>query len=131
TDNYRHLAIDNVFYRGFTEEQAPAPAPAEVYDLLAAVSGAAGVAYNLEAERITSFTNLEIFNEHLNVVRGQRNEPGRATPGIRDIGSFVLALDQGIFSEPFADVDPPARRAAEFVHLCVSDHLPVIFTMNL
>ncbi|HEX7050459.1 MAG TPA: hypothetical protein VF188_09685, partial [Longimicrobiales bacterium] len=47
TDNYRHLAIDNVFYRGFTEEQAPAPAPAEVYDLLAAVSGAAGVAYNL------------------------------------------------------------------------------------
>ncbi len=130
TNAYRLLAIDNVFYRGFAPAQAPAPAPAPVYDLLPAVSAAAGP-FNLPMASIMAYINVPVFNAHWNIAWGLAPGPGPATPSIQNIGNFVLNLGAGWFAGGGAPANPPARRAAEFVHLCVSDHLPVVFTMNL
>ncbi|HEX6292729.1 MAG TPA: hypothetical protein VFZ66_26330 [Herpetosiphonaceae bacterium] len=128
TNAYRLLAIDNVFYRGFGGGLAPAPVPAGIYDLLTAVTGAAA-AFNMPAASIMPFANIPIFNQHWNIAWGLAPGPGPATPNIQSINNFVFDLGGGLFAG--AGAVPPARRAAEFVHLCVSDHLPVLFTMNL
>lgn len=130
TNAYRKLAIDNVFYRGFAAAQAPAPAPSAVYDLLPAVTNAAG-AFNLPTAPIISYGNLPVFNQHWNIAWGLAAPPGPATPNIQNITNFVFDLAAGAFVGGGGPGNPPARRAAEFVHLCVSDHLPVAFTMNL
>ncbi|HEX6938865.1 MAG TPA: hypothetical protein VF158_05595 [Longimicrobiales bacterium] len=128
---YRSLAIDNVFYRGFAPPQAPVPAATPVYDLLAAVSNAA-VAFNIPPARVQPFLNIPVFQANLAVAYGLAPGPPPNTVGIRSILDFLNDVFVGTFTMPANyGIDPPARRAAEFVHLCVSDHLPVLFTMNL
>lgn len=133
TNDYRLLAIDNVFYRGFAVAQAPLPIPAVIYDLLLAVTLGGGP-FNITAPIIQPFRNIPIFNFYWTVFTGAAMLPGPATPNIQNIDSFVVDLNLGNFFGPGLLIPPAttaARRGAEFIHLCVSDHLPVIFTMNL
>ncbi len=94
------------------------------------MSAAAGP-FNLPMASIMAYINVPVFNAHWNIAWGLAPGPGPATPSIQNIGNFVLNLGAGWFAGGGAPANPPARRAAEFVHLCVSDHLPVVFTMNL
>lgn len=129
TDDYRRLAIDNIFYRGFTAATAPAPVPAPVFDsLLASTNNYA----NLIAQpTIRSFLQLPIFQQSYNAhFHGVGVAP--ATPGINSIGGILTGLTAGHFSWPVAvGNNTPARRAAEFTNYCVSDHLPTLFSMQL
>lgn len=128
---YRRLAIDNVFHRGFAQAQAPEPAATPVYDLLAAVSNTAA-AFNVPPAQVQWFRNIPVFQANLAVAFGLAPGPPQNTPGILNIWDFLSDLIVGSFTQPPKyGPHPPARRAAEFVHLCVSDHLPVLFTMNL
>lgn len=128
TNDYRRMAIDNVFYRGFGPLQAPAPAPAALFDLLQAVTGAAGP-FNIQAGAVAAFLNIPAFNQTWNVAWGLAPGPAPALPALLNPDDFVWELATGTFTTPLTS--PPARRAAEFIHLCVSDHLPVLFTMDL
>lgn len=124
-EDYRSLAIDNVFAGG---AQEVAPAPGILYDLPSAVSGGIapiGVATIQRFQETTFFTQCQAF------LLGQGELPPHGDMenplltywevGVGQLG--VVAGDQGGTS--------PARRAAEFIELCVSDHLPVCFTINL
>jgi hypothetical protein len=44
---------------------------------------------------------------------------------------FVLTMNLGGFAGPGPANSPAARRAAELVNRCVSDHLPVILETQL
>lgn len=138
TNAYRHLAIDNVFYRGFpavvglVPPQAPAPVPAAVYDMLPAVSGAAPAGFNVPGVRLFAFTNLNVLNNYFNIALGFAPPPGPLTPRIMNPMNFIGDLVGGAFNPGIGGIgNPGARRAAEFVRLCVSDHQPVLFTMRL
>lgn len=159
-DHFKRLAIDNIFYRGFTAAQAPrhqfraAPGGgalqqfnADVYDLMLAVSDAipaGAVVAPLPAFPANFFIPAAIVQAF--------NAPFVAL-GVAGFASlengFQMAADLllGVF-QPAAMGDPaavggpyagpggvvtitPERRAAEFIKLFVSDHLPVIFTMNV
>ena len=156
TDHYRRSAIDNIFYRGFTVAEAPNHAFGDIYDLLQAITGAnapMGAAnFHITAPIIQAFANLPIFPQ--NGVGPVANIP-HVMDGwtlLQDIqaGGFGNAVAAGAAPIPTGVVDPaagagpfqgpvnaifnnvtPARRAAEFIKLFVSDHLPVIFEMNL
>jgi hypothetical protein len=155
-DHYRRLAIDNIFYRGFTPAQAPrfvfraTPPPggaqqqftADLYDLVRAVCEAippAAAAAPAGAPPDNFFIPpgiITAFN-------------GLAIAGILPIinpAQLLADMNAGVFQTP-AGGNPPAgagpyagpaplpivitpeRRAAEFIKLYVSDHLPVIFQM--
>ncbi|MBI1298837.1 hypothetical protein GC175_28220 [bacterium] len=148
-NDYRRLAIDNVFYRGFAPAQAPAiPGNNELYDLLLAVTNAAVVGANIPPAFIFNFLSTGTLNNNLPaynhaIGQGPPVPAPPATPGILNINaSLTNMLLHGFFADPplpgvvawpaaFGMVPPPARRAAEFIRLCVSDHLPVIFQMIL
>lgn len=131
TNAYRLLAIDNVFYRGFGGGTAPAPAPADLYDFLAAATGAAPPGFNIPPLAINAFVNLPLFNQILAIAFGMMMGPVPNTPGVNNSFSLVNDMWNGLFAGLAAGNDTPARRAAEFIHFCVSDHLPAVFTMNL
>lgn len=131
-DDYRRLAIDNVFFRGFTAAQSPAPPQDFVYNQLDAVTANAA-AYNISGAVLTNFVNaIPILNTH-NAIMGGAPGPGSATPNIQDVVAFINGLNAGSFNA--APVAPPAvqeaRKAAELINLFISDHQPVIFSMNL
>ncbi|MFO0291105.1 MAG: endonuclease/exonuclease/phosphatase family protein [bacterium] len=143
TEHYRRSAIDNIFYRGFTAAEAPHHAFGDIYDLLQAVTGGGlGLAnFQIPPAIIQMFRLLPIFH--------QGNFPLPPHPGINNVlnnttlffdigqGSFPQMFSPPAGNGPFAGQQPlpqivtPARRAAEFLRVFVSDHLPVIFEMNL
>lgn len=133
-DDYRFLAIDNAFYRGFSPLQSPQAAAGSVYDLLAAVTGGGGVP-NIPGFVIQQFLTIPVFWDIANILAGNKLPPLPTTNGIQNAVQFASDLYAGIFQDPPAGpthgVPPAARRAAEFIHLCVSDHLPVLFSMDL
>jgi hypothetical protein len=130
TNAYRTLAIDNVFYRGFVAAAAPPPFPAAAYDLLQAVSrpatGMPAPAGAVQGNPVSQFLGIGVLRQVLLALFGGPAAP--ATPNILSPGAFIGDVSLGGFGGP----NPwPARRAAEFLKLFVSDHLPVLFAMQL
>jgi hypothetical protein len=167
-DHYRRLAIDNIFYRGFTAAQAPRFVfratlaaggaqqrfDADLYDLVRAVSqtlppgavAAAGAVpdnFFIPPAILNAFANVEAF---LRLVAGQDTET--AFNSVEYPWELLTDLFAGVFQThvggdppsglgPYAGPAPlpvvitPERRAAEFIKLFVSDHLPVIFEMAI
>jgi hypothetical protein len=123
-DTYRQRAIDNVFFRGFANGTVILANP--VGDLLAAVAG------QLPQYLIQRFLAIPVFRDELHYlsIRDQRPPPP-ATPAISVLSSLVLDMFAGMFTQNGWFNDTPARRGAEFVNLCVSDHLPVLFSATL
>jgi hypothetical protein len=156
-DHFRSSSFDNVFYRGFTPLQAPHHAFGDLYFLPAAVSGAAAPAANfyIPAAIIQGFAQLPIFHP------GGAAMPvaPAAIPNVRTPATLLADIQAGGFGNaaavaagpaaatgvaapaagagpyagpvPLPGVISPQRRTIEFVKLFVSDHLPVIFEMNL
>ncbi|WP_440135018.1 hypothetical protein [Chitinophaga sancti] len=156
-DHFRSSAFDNVFYRGFTPLQVPNHAFGNLYFLPAAVSGTVPQAPNfyIPAAIIQGFLQLPVFHP------GGAAIPVApvAIPNVRNPATLLADIQAGGFGSaaagqagpvavtgiaapaagagpyagpvPLPVVIPPQRRAIEFVKLFVSDHLPVIFEMNL
>ena len=123
---YRRRAIDNVFHRGFYDSPAAGVAP--VHDLLPAVSGFPG---GIPRWLIRLFIDLPVFDAIWWAQELEEPLPTPAPPVVRDAARFVDDLSRGAFEGWGPGVDPAARRAAEFVRLCVSDHQPIVFTADL
>lgn len=162
TDNFRTLAIDNAFHRGFPGAAAPVPAPAPVYDLMRAVAAQAG-AFDIPDRFVEPFADIPALTAYWDQAWGlPSTHPLLPLQKVMNVRNFVIDLAAGAFTERVRDEqpkqgeteqerqereerkrqreedeendpawNPAARRAAEFVHLCVSDHLPVLFTMSL
>jgi hypothetical protein len=136
---YRALAIDNMFFN-VSSDRSPAPLNVEsrIIDLVAAVvdpavlGGAApGPLGTLTGDHGPIPFFLQIVEDillqfpHL----GPGGEPllaagGRKVyPYIHNWGDFMTGLEEGAF--------PNLRSAAEFVHLFLSDHLPLLISFEL
>ncbi len=116
-NDFRALAIDNIFYRG-----CPGAA-GSLYDLPAAVSGGPGA---IAGATVTGFLAVPLLAQVQNAIA--LGAPLPPTPSVNAPQSTVFDLMAGVFGPAgAAGNDTPARRAAEFVQLCVSDHLPVLF----
>ncbi|MFP5262653.1 MAG: endonuclease/exonuclease/phosphatase family protein [Blastocatellia bacterium] len=119
---YRTSEFDNIFWRGFTG--APPPARGRVYDLLTAVRPGG----SLVGGPITGFLGL------LNAGMGLLTiAPGAPYVGMQPCNAAGNLLYPDIlnFAAFHADVTAgqmsSSRRAAEFVRLFISDHLPIVF----
>jgi hypothetical protein len=123
-DAYRNLAIDNVFFRGF----AAGNARATLEDLFAFVTLANPWVPNQQRRAVSPFAFLPLFDAHLRLLFNQPAPPVPPTPDINNMQTFVLDLSMDGFRSPDRGNDTRARRAAEFLRLCVSDHLPVLLT---
>ncbi len=124
-DAYRRLAIDNVYYRGF----AMGTANSWIFDLMQAVTGAYAPGV-IPAPVLQQFVQqITVLQQNLAVLTGAAPPPAPVLPGVQDAADLVVNLALGAFVWPNAN--PPARPAAEFLHMCASDHLPVVFQMNL
>jgi hypothetical protein len=144
TDHYRRLAIDNIFYRGFTPLTAPPHVFGNIYDLLQAVSNGVPPAANflIPLGIIQAFAQLPVFNPPAG---GGPVAPAVINNNVLNAAWLLQDILAGAFVGigPFAPAGPfagplplpltitPARRAAEFLRTFVSDHLPVIFQMSL
>lgn len=137
-NDYRTQAVDNILYRGFGPAAIPmAPAepnpPDQIYNLLNAVTNGAGV-FNIPPATIQAFIAVPTLQAHWNFHIGLLPvlPPGIAgLPDLVNIGLFLMGVNAGVFLT-LAGVAPPGQRnAAELIRLCISDHLPVIFQMNL
>ena len=164
-DSYRRMAIDNIFYRGFTAAEAPRfefratlaggvqqQFNADIYDLVRAVSETipgGAVAAPMGAPPDNFFIPPAVLNQFANVLAFARFLNNLATPELDQVenpAELITDLITGVFQTPpggdpqagpgpYAGPAPlpaditPERRAAEFVKLFVSDHLPVIFEM--
>lgn len=172
SDHFKRLAIDNIFFRGFTAIQAPRQTflaspgggaqqtfDADVYDLLLAISDAvpaAAVAAGVGAGNDNFFIPAAILQAFQNIPiwpgGGFGMGTGYGTAGFNNIenpAQLLADLALGVFQPVGGLFGPPLalgpayngpggfvavnaeRRAAEFIKLFVSDHLPVIFTMNV
>jgi hypothetical protein len=116
--SYRRGAIDNVFYRGFTTQQAPAPTR-DVVDLLTVIASDF-----LQPGVIQRFAALQIVRS--NVVMATRRRPAMPMKDVVSVINLAYNVEEGEFTGPGW-----ARTAAEFVRHFVSDHMPVVFTMQL
>ena len=114
-DGFRVLAIDNVFYRGFAGGAAGARG-----DLLTGVIAGGG----LPAPAITAFLAQPTLAAAAAAIVGGMGLP--LAPNINALVSTVTDVQAGAFGNvPNFGNDTAARRAAEFVNLFISDHLPV------
>jgi hypothetical protein len=150
-DHYRTSAIDNIFYKGFNAAQSPHHAFGDVYPLPNAVSGVGNpgaTPFYIVQGVIQLFQGLPIFNPIV-----AANMPSVLAPNtiLADIqaGGFGNTSVNGIVSAATGVAAPPApavaydgpvpipanvtvqRRTNEFIRSFVSDHLPVIFEMNI
>jgi hypothetical protein len=127
-DDYRTLAIDNVFFRGF----GGAP-PCMLYDLLEAVTGGGPLHGAIAPGVITGFLHgVPLFAAIHAAIFGAGGALLPPTPSINAPAWTVSDLAAGVFGAAgVGGTNTMARRAAEFVHLCVSDHLPVGFELPL
>jgi hypothetical protein len=154
--DYRTSPFDNIFYRGFTALQAPHHAFGDLYDLLSAVTGIAPAPVNflIFAGTIQAFQTAQIFNPP----GGGGPVAPAIMPYVSNPATLLQDIQAGGFGNawippaapvatgvanpaagagpyagplPIPMAIPPQRRAAEFVKLFISDHLPVIFEMNL
>ena len=143
--DYRTKAVDNIFYRGFAAAAVPpavgappavaVPAPNppdQIYNLLDAVTNNAG-GFNIPLATIQAFLNTVFFQEHWGVIGGGPVPVGglQPLPNLQNINSFLTDLNGGFLGSAAGAPPTSQRKAAEFVKLCISDHLPVIFEMNL
>lgn len=121
-DDYRRLAIDNIFYRtgGAVNLVAPNAAPVyePVYDLLTALININGqIAPNL----ISNFTNWNIVFQQWQLF--WRILYGRF---FDDPNNFIHHLYYWQQLDPHED----ARQAATFIRNYISDHLPVTIRLD-
>jgi len=122
TTDYLDSALDNIFYRGFTPAQTPIPAVGEIYNLLQAVLPGG----NLNLQVGDFLNNIPLFHQW---GAGQNLHD----PNIQNPHEFAHYLANQ-FNQPLLVgqfQSTPERCAAELIKLSVSDHLPVIFEMNL
>jgi len=121
-NDYKTAEFDNIFWRGFTN--TPPPARGRVYDLLFAVRTGGSLA----GAPVSSF--LPLLNAGmgaLTVAPGGNYvgpQPCNAAgdliyPSILNFNAFHADVTAGQMTS--------ARRAAEFVKLFISDHLPIVF----
>jgi len=123
---YKTVEFDNIFWRGFTG--TPIPERGRVYDLLTAVMPAG----SLTGPPVSGF--LPLLNAGMGV--------NTAVPGAPYVGAQPSFTPEGKLIYPsilnftafHADVTAGqmsnARRAAEFVKLFISDHLPIVFRVT-
>ncbi|HTD56739.1 MAG TPA: hypothetical protein VK670_15220 [Silvibacterium sp.] len=122
--NFRTRAIDNAFHRG------GAGAAAVLYDLPAAVSNAPAPGH-IAPFIIQGFRFMPFFNQYWNALLNGLAPPP-VPPSINNAVSTMTDLHNGQFGvAPGGGNDTAARRAAEFVRLCISDHLPVCVGLPL
>lgn len=154
--HFRSSPYDNIFYRGFTVLQSPSHAFGDLYFLPDAISGAAAPAlpFYIPAALITDFQNLPVFNPAggggpvapaaignvlnpatllLDIQAGGFGNAWTAAGGVAATGVANPAAGAGPFvgPAPLPVIVTPQRRAAEFMRLFVTDHLPAILEMNL
>lgn len=119
---YRTAEFDNIFWRGFTN--APPPARGRVYDLLTAVRPGG----SLVGGPVQNF--LPLLNAGMGAITAVPGppyvgpQPSNAAgnlfyPDILNFAAFHADVTAGQMTSP--------RRAAEFIKLFISDHLPVVF----
>lgn len=121
TNAYRRLAIDNVFYRGFGGPNAPILVGPAI-DLAAAFAAVA-------LPWLPQFNAIQTLANAFNAV--QNNLVPAGITNVVNPRLLVLDIANGQFNTATAFGEPPpARRVAEFLRLCLSDHLPVAFSMS-
>lgn len=132
-DDFRKAAIDNIFFRGFTALEAPSvTAGAVVNNILNQFvpllnGGSAQVQNALEA-----YLDLPFFKAYWDNAWGFAHGPLPITLFMVAPQDTVWDLSIGEFVTGDKTAQSTnARRAAEFIHLCISDHQPVLFRMNL
>ncbi|MEW6130183.1 MAG: hypothetical protein AB1757_24315 [Acidobacteriota bacterium] len=138
--DYYWLGIDNLFYRNANGNINPVNPPANyngpVFNLVAAVMQNGVLADNARKQ-----TTLRLFKNSINyekqsgnyqytnpangtpcttrnLVNGNYVYSGALIPYLLNYGNFMTDLTNGYFTH--------ARRAAEFIVNCISDHLPVV-----
>ncbi|MFO1431300.1 MAG: hypothetical protein U1F76_14345 [Candidatus Competibacteraceae bacterium] len=99
TDNYRWMAIDNVFYRGFAAPAAGAAlgagmAVAQIFDQLPAVTIAGGAP---PIPAIQNFTLEPTFRNNMDVIAGIIPGPAMPAPDINDMTSTLTDIASGRF----------------------------------
>ena len=121
SNDYRSSEFDNIFWRGFTG--APPPARGRVYDLLTAVMPGG----SLTGGPISGF--LPMLNAGMGVYTIVPGAP-YVGPQPCSAGGVLHYPDILNFNAFHADVTAgqmsSSRRAAEFVKLFISDHLPIV-----
>lgn len=130
TNAYRKRAIDNVFHRGFGP--LPALPPVDAFDVLPSLMGAAvPAALNTPLAPVQQFLLLAAFAAHWNVMNGWPAGPGGLLmlPEILNLEPFLRELNAGRFGG--LPLGFGARRAAELMKLCISDHQPVLFPIAM
>lgn len=128
TAAYRTEAIDNVLHRGFPAPGAQGAPNVQVVDLVCSMLGPAAGGLNIPLANVTSFLNVDSFSGHWNAAwqlpPGPAGLPNLQRAGIQNLNDLLFDMTVGIGTlvNPF-----PARRAAELVRWCISDHHPVLF----
>jgi hypothetical protein len=110
--------------------------PREVYDLVQALTPgplAVRVAPVVPPPVITAFLNLNVMTNARNwlVAPPAGGGPAPALNDVQDLPWLALSIGWGVLAGGFGALPPSARLAAELYRLCVSDHLPVLFRMQL
>jgi len=146
-NDYRYLAIDNLFSRGLNAVEPPAAYGGPVYNLLGGLRQG-GFLVNSPAKRavIQSFRNAIITALGNPLNPGFENYPhicpknktpsktrkrevdsdyyvGPVIGGLHDYNAYLTDLNNGHFTS--------ARRAAEFYRNSISDHLPVVYRFTI
>lgn len=142
-NGYRRMAIDNIFYGGFDNAETPVDANfGSYYDILTSIQG--NGAGPLRVCDFSSALIQGLLDNYLEQVTGHdyANQPG-PVPAIHELNNTASFIEpftsaNGFYSQPgggagafAAGAADAARAAAEFTNLLVSDHMPVLFSMNL
>ncbi len=149
-DSYRTSAIDNIFCRGFTAAEAPLHPFGGYYHILDAIQNqhfGAVVNPDFQAANIQALLNCYHVAVTGAVFPILPPPPAALAADINNYIAFFAPLAAAVAGgaplgfyplppaaapAPFVPGTPdPARAAAEFVNLLVSDHMPVLFTMIL
>ena len=121
-DDYYLSQIDNLFHRGLT---APATSRPDLITML--MDPAANYAAEITAfdgplqAAVNAAAGMSNGNPYTGV--DQNGDFIWTYPGISDFTDFRQEINNGAFNE--------ARQAAEFLHIFISDHLPVLVTFTV
>jgi hypothetical protein len=127
-NDFRVQAIDNIFYRGLGAIQA---ADTLALDMITACSRVNNVNGPLTGGPVTQCLNTPNMVNVQTAVYVQHVPP--AAPNMISPTVSLYEMNPGQFAtQPNFDAhNTGARRAAEFVNLFVSDHLPVAISFNM